>query len=146
MPITRGQLNKESKYRVTGKGYFRDGEIVTWDEDHLSNCPRVTNGTDNYFVHINNLDLVVKEPKTLFTLEVGDVVKKERGIKLVVERVIAPGFYAVKNDDGEGDYLPYAAEQLERYGYKLVTPEPEPLELTVKQVSEKYGRTVKIVD
>lgn len=143
-------LEDHSGYTLTkGKTYVVDS--LDYDGD-----PRVINdegykvGVFSFYFELapkrkyNKRKKVSMKVKTLDNLEVGDVLvlngRFERTVLAVVRSLIA---LSVAGDPT--DYLGwYTVTQLNKNGHKLKAQPEQPKELTLKEIEEKLGYSVKI--
>ena len=80
----------------------------------------------------------------------GDILTDNNGYRKILGVCGEVYFVSYISDDVGGENLNkhldiYTEYDLDRYGYKLYTP-PEEVEMTVAEISEALGKTVKVVE
>lgn len=107
------------------------------------------NGCTHSYADTSFLELLTEE-KTLDTVDVGDVVVDEDGGERTILDTGKSGKVVLLSLVGKPTRMGgvYARQELEGLGYtvKQSTPEPEPKEMTLEEVSKALGYPVKIVE
>ena len=80
----------------------------------------------------------------------GDILTNNNGYRKIFGVCGEVCFMSYSSENIEGENLNkfcdgYTQYDLDRYGYKLYTP-PEEVEMTVAEISEALGKTVKVVE
>ena len=80
----------------------------------------------------------------------GDILTDNNGYRKILGVCGEVYFMSYTSDDVEGENLNkhfdgYTQYDLDRYGYRLYTP-PEEVEMTVAEISEALGKTVKVIE
>lgn len=98
------------------------------------------NGRIDYH-DIKNLELL---PKTIDDIDKGDTLVDEFGDEIKVLGKCGLVYFLSEDNDFDSYDCGCTLDQIKNWGYKLKEDE-EVLELTVKDVEEKFGKKVKIV-
>lgn len=139
------------KVRVVSSTYYDDMEVMemigkvceVMEADNGIRVKVWTQDKSNWF-SFDESDLEPVE-KTLYTLEVGDVVVNEYTGERVVLEVLTQSCLLSSGGGEDSTGCWFTFKEMEVDGFKLKETQPTTLKMTVSEIAEKLGHEVEIV-